>query len=435
MRLAFIDLGVKLSEFFVGASEYLPPTVDAVFYSQKPKAKSLLLRCRQDVSSPVRPGGAAPVASKAMIDEVGAKHRLLGFDQEAISCRVNKVLPGLIRFFEEKSPDAIFVWNGSGTTASAAKHLARGAGIPVLHGENGYLPFTMQIDLRGVNYDSSISKRIRSDLGIPIGTPERQREAAAFLRQFRSRQMPPYEKRRHLPGPSLRSYIEDAIVNAKRPRRRNQFNRRIPRRIELTQPYVLLPLQVIGDSQLLFHSPIVGRDLPRLVRCAAAALKRVAPDHRLVVKLHPQDAEYTDYDPLAQELPDIGFVCGMDIREMLESAAAVITVNSTVGFESLLFQKPVLAVGRNFYTIPELTRTIQNLADLDDGLRATLAATVPYEMALRLCDLSRHEYFAAGSWRDHHPRSYKAVADKIALELAAGRPQGEATPPAAELLR
>lgn len=286
-----------------------------------------------------------------------------------------------------------------------------------MHGENGYLPFTTQIDRGGVNYNASFTKRIRSDLRIPVPTVQRRQAAQRRLEQVRSGLIPPYQKRQDLVQPSLWSYLEEAITNAKHPRSPSRLNQAIPSQPKLPERYVLLPLQVINDSQLLFHSHVIGQDLDRLVRSSAEALRKVAPDHRLVVKLHPMDIGNTNYDHLARELTDVIFIKGLSIHEVLKPAAAVITVNSTVGFEGLLFGKPVLAVGKNFYTVPELTHNIDDLAQLEDGLEATLGTQIDDATVIRLCDLCCEEYFAAGSWRDHHPRSYKAVANKILREL------------------
>ena len=52
-------------------------------------------------------------------------------------------------------------------------------------------------------------------------------------------------------------------------------------------------------------------------------------------------------------------------RELIKRSRLVVTINSTVGIESLLYYKPVITLGNAFYNIEGLTFPCQNIKELD----------------------------------------------------------------------
>lgn len=422
MKLGFINIGRRLAQFFMGCASCFPVHWELGFYSSgKPKVRSLIVQSGftsygEDHS---HRASAAYSPDRSAITWIGRKPLQLGVPVEKVDEEINRLLPGMQGFFRDFEPDVIFVWNGSGLVASLAEHLARQRGIGVLYGENGYLPYTMQLDREGVNFDSSITRRLPYDLERVALSEADGAATQAFLTRFRLGDFPPYAPRKRVPKPSSWSRIEDAVINWKPLHLPRRLNRGIPQSATLPERYVFLPLQVAHDSQLLFHSPLVGQDLPRLLRETSKSLRQIAKHHRLVVKLHPEDLGKTDYEAISRQIPDILFVQGMDVRKLIAGADAVVTINSTVGFEAILMEKPVVAVGRNFYTIRPLTIPVTDYRQMAPALEEALSVHHDAGIVHRLVHLARHRYFAAGSWKDHSPRSYEPVARRLVEEANA----------------
>lgn len=122
-------------------------------------------------------------------------------------------------------------------------------------------------------------------------------------------------------------------------------------------PYIFLPLQVPHDESILYHSDVEMADvLKRLVAWCNA--KKV----HLVVKGHPGNLAIRDeLKPLAAG-PHVRWVDG-SIHDLMTHAAAVYTINSGVGFEALLHEKPVVTFGRVEYDAVTIHGRVDSLDD------------------------------------------------------------------------
>ena len=135
---------------------------------------------------------------------------------------------------------------------------------------------------------------------------------------------------------------------------------------ELTDPtrskrWFLLPLQVKGDSQVVDHSRF--RDMPHLLDEVVASFAAHAPaDAVLVVKHHPMDRAYTEYGAHIRALRRrhgldarrLRYLHDQHLPTLLHHARGVVTINSTVGLQSLLHGTPVITLGESVYQIPGL---------------------------------------------------------------------------------
>lgn len=121
---------------------------------------------------------------------------------------------------------------------------------------------------------------------------------------------------------------------------------------------LLLPLQLADDSNLLRHSPfgtpleMLRQVLPRAQEAGATVLIKPHPAvaHR-ACNIVAQDAceRYAAGFPNAVMLePGIP---GEELPALLQAVDAVVTTNSTIGFEALLFRKPVCILGDAVYKI------------------------------------------------------------------------------------
>lgn len=111
------------------------------------------------------------------------------------------------------------------------------------------------------------------------------------------------------------------------------------------KPYLFFPTQVKNDSQLIINS-----DYDNI-----SALKyaiNIANDRSLemYVKIHPAE---TDLELMSayHELMELhGFhIVSNNTTELIKKSNVVITINSTVGLEALIFDKELLTLGRAIY--------------------------------------------------------------------------------------
>jgi len=125
--------------------------------------------------------------------------------------------------------------------------------------------------------------------------------------------------------------------------------------------YFFVPLQVHCDQQIQNHSPYEAME--DFIDHVVSAFAANAPaDTRLVLKHHPHDRPYKDYGALLRELGErhgcadrLVYVHDLHLPTLLEHARGTITMNSTVGPQSMSHGTPVKVLGKAVYDIPGLT--------------------------------------------------------------------------------
>lgn len=140
-----------------------------------------------------------------------------------------------------------------------------------------------------------------------------------------------------------------------------------------SEPFVFFPLQVLDDTVAALA------DIPMLtaIESLAEALPRLG--YKLVLKRHPKCGR-PEVDRLLRQMagnPDVTIYDG-PIHDVLAVAAAVVTVNSGVGFEALLQGRKVITIGASEYALAtRRARTIDQL------IPAIQAAPVPMDQVKR----------------------------------------------------
>jgi capsular polysaccharide export protein len=427
LRLAFIDPGLRKASFFLELRKSLAPGIECLYWSQRPIVRSWM----RSAGVAMHPADEAPPPRAYEISEaelrraVGPKE--LALRPEKALRKARRLLALLAAFIDEQQVDAILVWNGSNLRGQLAIHLAKQRRLPVVYAEHGYLPGTTQVDLEGVNDDSSVTRLAR--MGLAQLPPDPQLDAVldAQIAHYKAgrpmrdaNQRPPAELRRNLAV----HWASRAAFWIER--------RLLPRINRLAVPvaggplparYVLLPFQVRKDSQLVLHSPLYGNNMETIVRELDAALERIDPQLRLVAKFHPYELPQVQrrYRELPHRYPRVFFTSDGPMTRLLEKAEAVVTVNSTAGFEALLYDKPVLALGRNFYTVPGIVECLSRRGELEASLRTTLACTPDRERRRAFLRYVYTRLLARGSYNDFSEGSLRRFAAHLS-GLLAGTP-------------
>lgn len=134
------------------------------------------------------------------------------------------------------------------------------------------------------------------------------------------------------------------------------------------KPYLLVPMQLEHDSNMLGHSPFGSNRA--FVDHVVAEFARSAPrHHHLVFKAHPlEDGRGRNRSAIQKAAARHGlsgrvhYFRGGKLAEMLAHARAVVTVNSTAAQQALWRGLPVKALGRAVYCKPGLVSD-QTLAE------------------------------------------------------------------------
>lgn len=220
----------------------------------------------------------------------------------------------------ESDPDAIAVaWNGLNGTRRVFMDAARDAGARRLFFELAPFPGRITVDPCGVNFRN----------GLP-------RTPAPYLAWAEERG--PTDAWRDL-GRSISARQPASAVAEQAPE------------VSLDNPFVFVPLQVQGDSQLrLFGGAF--RTVERVIEAVAEAARGLPDGWHARIKEHPTSP--VRFADLIQNLGHDKLVLdnATDTFEQVEASRCVVTVNSSVGLEAMFFEKPVVALGDCFWAIP-----------------------------------------------------------------------------------
>jgi capsular polysaccharide export protein len=219
---------------------------------------------------------------------------------------------------------AVAGW-GSKPSGARARALAERSGLPLQLLEDGFLrsierngpPLSLVVDDLGIYYNAAHPSRLEVLIGQPLTAPQEQR-ARGLIQTWRAGRLSKYNQSRDYQGP-------------------------LPERFVLVCDQVSKDTSVSGglaDKQIFQHM-------------LDAAL-RENPDCEVVVKIHP--------DTVSRDRRgcfDVGALRGNPrirlINEnchpvrLIEQAQAVYTVTSQIGFEALIWGKPVRCFGMPFY--------------------------------------------------------------------------------------
>ncbi|MEY4244522.1 MAG: hypothetical protein RLZZ245_2107 [Verrucomicrobiota bacterium] len=187
-------------------------------------------------------------------------------------------------------------------------------------------PYSWVLDERGIYFDPGAP----SDLEILLnqGFSESDlREAGELIRELREKRLTKY----NLKGVGIS--LDPALVNGRK--------------------IILVPGQVEADASIAFGSPVLKSNIELL-----RAVRKVEPDAFLIFKAHPDlvaGARHGQILPAGlEDASDLAVTDG-NVLDWLDLCDEVHTMTSTVGFEALIRNVPVVTYGMPFYAAWGLT--------------------------------------------------------------------------------
>lgn len=270
----------------------------------------------------------------------------------------------------KERPDVAVVWNGANRYCQVLLCL-----LPqetrTFFVENGLLPNTTTIDARGVNYHNSVPRD------------------AAFYRAYAE-------------GKDIEVESNVALIPRK-PRVTGQ------EAVSLPEHFIFIPFQDDRDTQVRLFSPWV-----RGMRDLFALGERVARETGICVvfKEHPSSRE--SYADLHERTHDhLRFANGNPTQELIEKSLFVVTLNSTVGLESLLLGKPLLTLGQAFFNIEGVVMHADSSDEAIEAVRCFPDWPLDEPLRLSFLHFLRHEYCVPGRWQDASPEHLREAARRM----------------------
>ncbi|MCK4830858.1 hypothetical protein KA005_84890, partial [bacterium] len=146
--------------------------------------------------------------------------------------------------------------------------------------------------------------------------------------------------------------------------------------------------------------------------------KRTKKQLALVVKEHPKDKYLLE---LKKSIKSPGvkviFLRQADTRKLIKESRLVITLNSTVGIESLLYYKPVITLGNAFYNIDGIVHHCNNPEELDILIEKVLSTPVNRDLIDKFLYYLKFHYQVDGDLDHPDEKNILPVIDRIEKTL------------------
>lgn len=278
-----------------------------------------------------------------------------------------------INIYKQNAPRKVALWNGqklpNATPMLAAKYL----NIPVVYFENGLLPNTVTVDHKGVNAHNSLPR-----------TPNFYQTLSDDL----------------IIGP----------LTMKLSTRPPHKHKKITEIIKLPDSYIFIPLQVPNDTQIVSNSPWIT-SMAEFIQQVEIAASSLSTSIKLVIKEHPSWPQ--PFKLNHEKNKRIIFANSNNTQQLIENAQAIITINSTVGIESLLLNKKVITLGSACYNIDGLVLHASNNAELKACIERVFQWQPDNQLRINFLHFLKQVYCIPTRWSLADDVHFKQVEQRI----------------------
>lgn len=281
------------------------------------------------------------------------------------------IVSGYIRDIVRNQPDLVVFWNGKKYPQNIGVEIAKLLGKQTLFFENGALPNTTAMDFYGLNATASIPQ-----------------DAALYAK---------YKYTKALPK----------VLQPRKEERKRIKNEQI-----LPEVFVFVPFQVGYDTQIIYHSPWID-SMHTLFAVIETLSERL--EMHFILKEHPSDKK-NNYDTLHRKTrvnPYIKFANEHKTQDLIEKSVAILTINSSVGIEGMLFNKRIIVLGEAFYAIEGIAKSANTIEEVESILRNVESwrpnAVLLHQFLAYLLEC----YYLPDSWRNPTQIHFDAVNQKL----------------------
>lgn len=336
-----------------------------------------------------------------------------------------KLISWYINIYNKNQITTIIVFNGTKIYQSAAVYAAKKQGIQVIYLENGYLPNTLQVDPNGINFNNSLIRRFYSEIDTII--PANYIEINNYIKKISQGKDTLASERKSINWwlgcahdllldpiihpllwrPSLYQYIRSKLVNNK------------PSRIcgNIPNKYILLALQVEGDSQHILHCPQF-KGMKNAIKACVVARNIVTPNLPIVVRPHPLEPRPAGAYEFATSANNVIWDESATLESAIDNAEFVCTINSSVGFQALLAGKKVFTLGQACYVLPNVCPGAVECGSAESALSESAKIDVNNETRMKFLTYATKNYFVNSTWSDSGDISIHNATTRIINELS-----------------
>ena len=276
---------------------------------------------------------------------------------------------------KEFNPDIIFLWNGKKFHQAIVLQVAKLYDKKCAFFENGVLPDTTTLDFKGVNATNSIPRDIE------------------FYKNLK------FQETQILPQKLIARDIKNKAQTFD--------DHQLPKR------FIFVPFQVGYDTQVILHSPWI-KDMFELFDIISSISQKTGV--AFVFKEHPSD-RINDYSSLYSKTNDKLLFSTISTQELIQKSQAVLTINSSVAIESLLFHKKVIVLGEAFFAIDGIVKVVLDFNQLLDTIKFVDQHNIDTKTIDNFLKYLKYDYLIPKSWRSPNQEHFKAIKDKILKEI------------------
>lgn len=267
--------------------------------------------------------------------------------------------------------DIIGVWNGKKFPEIIAIEIVKFSNIQCIYFENGLFPNTTVVDVKGVNATNSLPREV------------------SFYQVY----------------PSVATLPQQLNV-------RKTLGKRIKTNSTLPRIYVFVPFQTNFDTQIVYHGRWI-KNMEHLFNI----IYQVAEELQIhfILKEHPSERQmdYSNLHEQAKNNPYISFANDINTQELIEKSSAIVTVNSSVGLESLLFNKKVVVLGEAFYNIESITKSATTAEELKEIVNHLSSWQIDAEVTKKFLSYILQEYLIEGNWKNPDKHHFEQLESHI----------------------
>jgi len=258
----------------------------------------------------------------------------------------------------------------------------------IVYFEFGYLPYTIQVDRRGVNADASFNVESKTLFDIRRFVNWQKYTKFAKIRR--------YPVNRYVTATWLIRNPGFILNIARYISRKSLRHLAAPaHRLDLPDRFFFIPLQVHNDTQIIHHSPYI-RFMADILDFFHEQIIANFPGYSIVVKEHPYDSGVFAYRKLRKRYPDLIWLRKYDFDELVRRCSAMITINSSSGFKALAQHKRVLTLGNCFYNKNSFVEHVDDPALFIKRLKALMEKQIDYAALDEYIDHFRQNIFVDG---------------------------------------
>jgi capsular polysaccharide export protein len=250
----------------------------------------------------------------------------------------------------------LFIWNGLSVQSMAVSDFAKTYSIKTRYFELSNLPGRIFADPEGVNAQASIYRDVSILEKYTVSLSDYNKWKLTYL-QLKEKLIQSNCIKKKINYLFLIDLIGFYLLNISKSgetRPHRKLKEVLSRGINITYDdydikrnrYILLPLQVNNDSQLIFNS-----DIGNLKAVEASLQKASEVNADLLVRIHPLEFDKDFIIQLLLMKQQYHFyIINYSIIELIKNALLVICINSTAGLDAKIIGKETEFLGRSFYS-------------------------------------------------------------------------------------